>query len=84
MFFNLYISYRPDENCVTHKILNYALVVLHACRREEWKYGAIWWKKQWIGTKFGVDIHGSQTMTPNDFGDPLTFHLAPPSSQPIL
>lgn len=25
--------------------------------------------------KFWTDIHGSQTMQPNDFGDPMTFSL---------
>lgn len=25
--------------------------------------------------KFWTDIHGSQTMKPNDFGDPMTFSL---------
>lgn len=30
---------------------------------------------------FYRDIHGSQTMYPNDFSDPLKFHLAPPSGQ---
>ena len=32
----------------------------------------------WIGPNFCTDIHGSQTMYPNDFVDPLTFPLTPP------
>ncbi len=31
--------------------------------------------------KFGTDIHRAQKVNPNDFGDPLTFHLAPSSGQ---
>ncbi len=31
-----------------------------------------------IATKFCADIHGSKMMNLDDFGDPLTFHLAPP------
>ena len=33
----------------------------------------------WQG--FCTDIHDPPRMNPNDFGDPLTFHLAPPSGQ---
>lgn len=29
--------------------------------------------------RFGTDIHGAQTMNANDFGDPMTFHVAPPA-----
>ncbi len=32
----------------------------------------------WIAIKFGADIHGAEIMDRNDFGDPLTFPLAPP------
>ncbi len=32
----------------------------------------------WIALKLRTDIHGLQMMNPNDFGDPLTFPLAPP------
>ncbi len=32
----------------------------------------------WIAMEFCTDIHGFQRMNPNDFGDPLTFPLAPP------
>ncbi len=32
----------------------------------------------WIAIKVCTDIHGSQTMNPNDFDDPLTFPLVPP------
>ncbi len=31
--------------------------------------------------KFGTDGHGTQRMNLNDFGVPLTFHLAPPAGQ---
>ncbi len=31
--------------------------------------------------KFGADIHGSQRINPYDFGDPLTFPLAPAKGQ---
>lgn len=31
--------------------------------------------------EIGSDIHNPQRMGTNDFGDPLTFHLAPPASQ---
>lgn len=30
-----------------------------------------------FGTEFGTDIHGPQTINPNDSGDPFTFLLAP-------
>ncbi len=30
------------------------------------------------GTKRGADVHGAQGMNPNDFGDLLSFPLAPP------
>lgn len=33
---------------------------------------------QWISTNNCADIHGSQTMNPNDFGDPPTFPLPLP------
>ncbi len=33
----------------------------------------------WIALKFCTDIHGAQRINPNDFGDPLTFPLAPPA-----
>lgn len=26
---------------------------------------------------FGPDVHGSQRKNPDEFGDPLTFHLMP-------
>ncbi len=29
----------------------------------------------------GTDVHGVQRMDPNDFSDPLTFHLVPPAGQ---
>lgn len=32
----------------------------------------------WIAMKCCTDIRGPQRMNPNVFGDPLTFHLAPP------
>ncbi len=35
----------------------------------------------WIAVRFGADIHGSQRMNPNDFGDHLTFPPAPPMGQ---
>ena len=35
----------------------------------------------WIGTKCSTNIHVPCRMNLNDFGDPLTFHLAPPSGQ---
>ncbi len=35
----------------------------------------------WIVIKFCTDVHGSQRMNPTDFGDPLTFSLAPPAGQ---
>ncbi len=28
-----------------------------------------------------IDIHGAQRMNPNDTGDPLNFHQAPPAGQ---
>ncbi len=31
--------------------------------------------------KFGTDIRGAQRMNPLDFGNPLTFHPAPPTGQ---
>ncbi len=31
--------------------------------------------------KFGTDIHAPLSVYFNEFGDPLTFHLAPSSSQ---
>ncbi len=34
----------------------------------------------WIGIKFGINIHGAQRMNSADFGDSLTFPLAPPLS----
>ena len=37
--------------------------------------GCDWWKDPAI--KVCADIHGAQRMNPTDFGDPLTFHLAP-------
>ncbi len=37
--------------------------------------------KCWIAMKFCTYIDGSQKMNPADFGDPLTFHLAPPAGQ---
>ncbi len=50
--------------------------------RESSKFSLVRWNisasTRWIGTKFSTDIHGSQTMNPNDFGDPQTFSLAPP------
>lgn len=33
-----------------------------------------------IGTVFGADIHGSQTVPTTDFGDPLVFQLVTPLS----
>ncbi len=33
--------------------------------------------------KFCSGIHGAQRMNPDDFGDPLTFPLAPPSGQKL-
>lgn len=35
----------------------------------------------WIAMKCCVDIHSAQTMNHNNFGDPLIFPLALPSSQ---
>ncbi len=35
----------------------------------------------WIVMKFGADIHGAKRMSPNDFGDPLTFDIVPPAGQ---
>ncbi len=35
----------------------------------------------WINMKFCTNIHGPQKMNPKNFGDPLTFPLAPPSDQ---
>ncbi len=32
---------------------------------------------EWIAIKFGIDIHGPQSMNPTTFGDLLTFPLAP-------
>lgn len=34
----------------------------------------------WINIKFDRDINGPQRLNPNDFGDPLTFLLAPPAA----
>lgn len=34
---------------------------------------------QWFLIKFAVEIHGVKRINPNDFGDSLTFPLAPPS-----
>lgn len=31
--------------------------------------------------KFGVAIHGSQMMNPDNFSELLTFHLVPPAGQ---
>lgn len=31
----------------------------------------------WITMKVCTDIHDFQTMNPNYFGDPVTFHTAP-------
>lgn len=31
--------------------------------------------------KFSTDVHVPQRMNPTDFGDDLTFHLAPPAGQ---
>ncbi len=31
--------------------------------------------------KFGTDIHGAQRMNSSDFGDPLTFPVAPSAGQ---
>lgn len=33
--------------------------------------------------RFGTDIHGSQTMNPNNFDDPLIVHFTPSSGQNI-
>ena len=33
---------------------------------------------RWFNQKFGTDIHGAKKIYPNDLGDLLTFHLAPP------
>lgn len=35
----------------------------------------------WIALIFGTDIHSAQKMDCIHFGDPLTFHLAPPEGQ---
>ena len=32
----------------------------------------------WIPMEFNMDVHVSQRMNPDDFGDPLTFPLMPP------
>ncbi len=32
----------------------------------------------WIAVKVCTDIHNAQMINHNNFGDPLTFHLAPP------
>ncbi len=31
----------------------------------------------WIAMKSGADIHGAPMRNPNDFGDPLSFHIVP-------
>ena len=31
-----------------------------------------------LAKNFHTDIHDSQMIYPNDFSDPMTFHLAPP------
>ncbi len=31
--------------------------------------------------KFGTDTHGGERVKINDFGNPLTFHLAPPAGK---
>lgn len=34
-----------------------------------------------MALEFGADIHDVQSMKPNDFGGPLTFHLVPPGGK---
>ncbi len=35
----------------------------------------------WIAVKFGTHVHASLRINCNNFGDPLTFNLAPSSGQ---
>ena len=36
---------------------------------------------EWIAMKFTTDLHGPWTIHSRDFGDPLTFSLAPPEGE---
>lgn len=50
----------------------------------------LWSRKQnistfgWIATQFGADIPGPLGMNLNNFGNPLTFHVASPAGQDVL
>lgn len=43
--------------------------------------GHFGFRLKYLAIKLCADIRGTQKMNPNDFLDPVTFHIAPPSAQ---
>lgn len=68
MMMNLVIPWCFIKRHQQDKVYSYPLWYLHICY------------STWIGTKCGLNIHGSKMMYPNNSGDPLTFPVARPAA----